>query len=86
MNLLNSFLIIESSSNVLSKDENDSLVIAFNNCISEISMLRKLHLGIATRYLSVTKKGTGTSTFRILLKECIKDTDETKIETHKMKN
>ena len=38
--------------------------------------LRRFHLGVATRYLSSTTTGTGSSTFRTLLKECIDGTDE----------
>ena len=52
----------------------------YNNCIRQMSLLRKFHLNVATRYLSVTKLGTGTSTFRILLKECIDDTEKCTIK------
>ena len=56
------------------------LLDSYNNCISQISRLRKLHLNVATKYLSVTTLGTGTSTFRKLLKECIIDTNDSLIK------
>ena len=58
----------------------EGLVDSYNNCISQISQLRKLHLNVATKYLSVTTLGTGTSTFRKLLKECIDDTNKSMIK------
>ena len=73
-------MLLENACNECKENE-DELVHSFNKCIKEISMLRKIHLNIATRYLSVTKTGTGTSTFRTLLKECIKDTDNSTVDT-----
>ena len=65
-----------SQSSILDKQLNES----YNKCIHQISLLRKFHLNVATRYLSVTKSGTGASTFRILLKECIDDTEKCTIQ------
>ena len=63
------------------------LLDSYNNCISQISQLRKFHLNVATKYLSVTTLGTGTSTFRKLLKECINDTNNSmiKVSIHKVR-
>ena len=58
----------------------EELLDSYNNCISQISLLRKFHLNVATKYLSVTTLGTGTSTFRKLLKECINDTNNSMIK------
>ena len=38
------------------------------------SELRSFHLNIATTYLTAADKGTGASTFRVLLKEIIANT------------
>lgn len=38
------------------------------------SFHRAFHLGVATDYLIKTKKGTGASDFRDMLKECVDDT------------
>ena len=61
-------------------EEYSGLKDSYNKCIRQISLLRKFHLNVATRYLAVTKLGTGTSTFRILLKECIDDTEKCTIK------
>jgi hypothetical protein len=47
---------------------------AFTQCVKEFSELRSFHLNIATTYLSAADKGTGASTFRVLLKEIIDNT------------
>ena len=39
-----------------------------------LSPHRAFHLGVATDYLIKTKKGTGASDFRDMLKECVDDT------------
>ena len=57
--------------------ETAALDCAFTRCVTALGSLRRFHLGVATRYLSSTATGTGSSTFRTLLKECIDGTDET---------
>jgi len=47
---------------------------AYQACITQLQELRKYHLGVATKYLVRTKYGTGTSTFRTLLKETLDHT------------
>ena len=47
---------------------------AFQQCVREFSELRSFHLNIATTYLTASDKGTGASTFRVLLKEIIANT------------
>jgi hypothetical protein len=76
-------LIAEESSHVSNDIEDDGFECTFNKCIRQISLLRKFHLNIATRYLSATTLGTGTSTFRQLLKACIEDTDKSTIKSNK---
>ena len=71
------------SSKVSNEIEDGELECSFNKCIRQLSMLRKFHLNIATRYLSAAKLGTGTSTFRKLLKACIEDTDKSTIKNNK---
>jgi hypothetical protein len=56
--------------------ETAALDSAFTRCVAALGSLRRFHLGVATRYLSSTTTGTGSSTFRTLLKECIDGTDE----------
>ena len=49
---------------------------AYRTCLESYESFRKYHLGIATRYLSSTTKGTGNSTFRSLLKEFKMNTEK----------
>jgi len=52
----------------------------FTACTAALASLRRFHLGVATRYLTKTKTGTGSSTFRTLLKECIDGTERIALE------
>ena len=55
---------------------NPELTAAFNEAVAAMEMLRQFHMGVATKYLIRTNKGTGESTFRGLLKEHINDTNQ----------
>jgi len=51
----------------------------YDECVQNLRAFRSYHLGAATKYLVRTTKGTGTSTFRDLLKEMIVNTNEAMI-------
>ena len=55
------------------------LVAEFNNCIKAVAGFRALHLGIAVKYLVRAKKGTGSSSFRDMLNEMLKSTNNSLI-------
>ena len=52
----------------------DGLLRAHTECTSKLKALRQYHIGVATKYLVRTKKGTGSSTFRSLLNDAIEGT------------
>ena len=54
------------------------LVAAHKECLEAMASLRKYHLGIATKYLVRTSKGTGSSDFRDMLREVLDDTTRTR--------
>lgn len=54
--------------------QHDNLVASHSACVENLRRFRAFHLGVATRYLVRTDRGTGTSTFRDLLKECLHNT------------
>lgn len=56
-----------------------SLVSAYNECIEAGADFRSLHLGIAVKYLVRTQKGTGSSSFRVMLSEMMNATKKMKI-------
>lgn len=49
---------------------------AFQDCVKAFSKFRQFHLGVAKNYLSGTTKGTGTSTFAVLLKDIADNTSK----------
>ena len=48
----------------------------YDECVLNLRAFRSYHLGAATKYLVRTTKGTGTSTFRDLLREMIVNTND----------
>ena len=50
-------------------DANDAVAVAYYGCVRAMHAFRTLHLSVATRYLIKTKLGTGTSTFRDMLRD-----------------
>ena len=63
----------------LGRVEAISLCMQHDECVQNLRAFRSYHLGAATKYLVRTTKGTGTSTYRDLLKEMIVNTSEAMI-------
>jgi len=61
---------------ILRKPRGSDCDNAYRRCLEAYEAFRSYHLGMATRYLSSTTKGTGNSTFRSLLKEFKMDVDK----------
>ena len=59
---------------VMRSKENRGLQEAYDGCVEALKAVRMFHLGVATKYLVRTKYGTGTSTFRDMLKEALDHT------------
>ena len=58
------------------RSSNQALRQVYNECVETFAGLRMFHFGISTKYLKATAKGTGSSTFRDMLKEAYDATKE----------
>ena len=65
-----------SSKNV----EDIELKNAYNDCINSVSAFRSFHLNTVSSYLERTKKGTGESSFKFMLKSMIQTTKRSKFD------
>ena len=52
---------------------------ARRECTDALAAFRSFHLGMATKYLRRTDKGTGASDFRSMLKEAVESTREGRV-------
>merc|ERR1712008_418631 len=59
-------------------DDRGSLAVreAYDAALVALRQFRSFHLGVATRYLIKTGKGTGDSDFRSLLSKCVEATQQ----------
>ncbi|CAL1138940.1 unnamed protein product, partial [Cladocopium goreaui] len=49
----------------------DELSQAYNECVAALTELRRFHLATVRRYLMRTAKGTGATTWRMLLQDML---------------
>lgn len=69
---------VESGKGKRPSSQQKDLEVALDEALGALEGLRRYHLGIVTKYLVRTSTGTGTSTFRTLLKEALDDTVESR--------
>jgi len=61
-------------SHIVKGNASQEVESAFTECVKALGDLRSFHLNAATTYLTKTGTGTGSSAFRVLLKEIIDNT------------